>query len=557
MKEFIVSKSFIFLLLIVIFAGILRFYKIGSNPPSLTWDETAWGYNAYSIGMDGKDEFGRFLPITYLESFGDYKPPVYVYLDVIPVKFFGLNEFSTRFPSALFGTLTVFLTYFLVKRIFRGKTEDSNNQIENLALVASFILAISPWHIMLSRAAFEANVATFFLAAGIWAFLASIQDRRWYLIISAVSFVLSMYTFNTSRVFAPMIVVILALVFWKRLIKTKKEAIISAIIGFILFIPLFFFLLTPQAKTRFNEVNIFTNPDIVKTANQEIANDKGAIWSKVIHNRRVLFGIEYMVHYFDNLSPLFLFTRGDGNPKFSVQSVGQMYIWEVIFFAGGAFFLFRKREGAWWIIPVWFLLGIIPAATARETPHALRIETTLPTFQILTAYGLVSLFAVISNFKQKILTFQFKHLIFGVIALFAIFNLAYFIHEYYDQYPYEYSAEWQYGYKDSIEYVKSVQQNYDYINITSNLGRPYIYYLFYTKTAPQDFRESAKISRDTFGFVTVKSFDKYRFPDRFDYGNDNGKRVLYIGTIYDVPKQAKVLKTFRLLDGSPILVAYE
>ena len=63
------------------------------------------------------DEFGKFLPMTYLESFGDFKPPVYAYLDVLPVKLFGLTEFATRFPSAFFGTLTVLLTFFLVKEI--------------------------------------------------------------------------------------------------------------------------------------------------------------------------------------------------------------------------------------------------------------------------------------------------------------------------------------------------------------------------------------------------------------------------------------------------------
>src|SRR5882672_592938 len=100
------------LVFILLVAAILRFYQLGSMPPSLTWDEAAWGYNAYSLGIDGKDEFGRVLPYTYLESFGDYKPPVYAYLDILPVKVFGLNEFATRFPSAFFGTLTVLLTYF-------------------------------------------------------------------------------------------------------------------------------------------------------------------------------------------------------------------------------------------------------------------------------------------------------------------------------------------------------------------------------------------------------------------------------------------------------------
>ena len=113
-------KKYKFLIIIVLLAAFLRFYKLGENPPSLTWDETAWGYNAYSLGIDGRDEFGRFLPWNYLESFGDFKPPVYAYLTILPVKIFGLNEFSTRFASAFFGTLTVLLTFFLVKEIFKN-----------------------------------------------------------------------------------------------------------------------------------------------------------------------------------------------------------------------------------------------------------------------------------------------------------------------------------------------------------------------------------------------------------------------------------------------------
>src|SRR5438270_5115493 len=102
---------------IILLALLLRFIALGNNPPSLTWDEAAWGYNAYSLGIDGKDEFGRFLPVDFLESFGDFKPPVYAYLDVLPVKIFGLTEFATRFPSALFGVLTVLITYVLTKEL--------------------------------------------------------------------------------------------------------------------------------------------------------------------------------------------------------------------------------------------------------------------------------------------------------------------------------------------------------------------------------------------------------------------------------------------------------
>ena len=132
MRRFLNWK--LFLISIVLLAAFLRFYQLGINPPSLTWDEAAWGYNAYSLGINGKDEFGRFLPYDYLESFGDFKPPMYAYLDIIPVKLFGPSEFSVRFPSAFFGVLTVLLTYFLVKRIFddKFKNQNSNSKLKRI-----------------------------------------------------------------------------------------------------------------------------------------------------------------------------------------------------------------------------------------------------------------------------------------------------------------------------------------------------------------------------------------------------------------------------------------
>src|ERR1035437_338737 len=536
------KKIYLILFLIVMVAGFFRFFQLGINPPSLNWDETAWGYNAYSLGIDGKDEFGRFLPHNYLESFGDFKPPMYAYLDVIPVKLLGLNEFSTRFPSALFGTLAVLLTFFLVKRIFR-KSDKANEY----ALAASFFLAISPWHIMLSRAAFEANIASFFIMFGVWAFLSAVDDKKWYLILSAISFAFSMYTFNTARVVSPILVICLAIAFRKQLFQIKGVMILALIIGFFVFLPTFSFLLTPQASLRFQEVNIFSDPITVKTANQEIANDKNSFLSKIIHNRRLMYATDYMKHYFDNLNPGFLFITGDVNTRFSTQAVGQMFIWDILFIVIGILFLLRKKEGHWWLVPLWLLIGIIPAATARETPHALRIESSLPMFQIISAYGFVTL---VSSLKR------FKYLIVSILIMVLLLNFVYFAHDYFANYAHEYSGDWQYGYKQSVTYVSSVEKNYDSIEITNSLGRPYIYFLFYTKKDPRVFRQTANISRDVFGFITVNSFGKYNFSSGFNYDLNKNEKVLYINTSKSVPDGAKILKRFNLLNGDEQLVAY-
>lgn len=547
-------KNKLILSIIIIVAAFLRFFQLGVNPPSLTWDEVAWGYNAYSIGIDGKDEFGRFLPYDYLESFGDFKPPVYAYLTVLPVKLFGLNEFAVRFPSALFGTLTVLITYFLTKRIFNIENliHENSLKIENFKLkipaIAAALLAVSPWHIILSRAAFEANVATFFLIAGVWLFLEALYNNKWFMLLSVLSFIAAFNTFNTSRIVGPILFITLTLVFWKKLFTIKKAVITAWVLGLLLMLPVIPFILTPQASLRFREVNIFSNIEVIIRTNQEIANDGNAWWSKILHNRRLAFGREYLLHYFDNLAPSFLFIQGDGNPKFSTQTIGQLYIFELPFLVAGVLFLFRKREKNWWLIPFWLLLAIAPAATARETPHALRIETALPTFQILVAYGIVNMVLLLKNYKA------FK--IFVVCYLFfAIFNVAYYIEDYYTHYPKAYSGDWQYGYKEAIAYVGTVEKQYNKIYLTKELGRPYIYMLFYKKYDPALFRKETVVKRDAFGFVNILSFNKYYF-DKNLLNKTGDKNILFIDSPTDVPGNSKVLKRFKTLDGRDAMVAY-
>lgn len=540
------KKNKLLILISIFLIGLtLRFYQLGINPPSLTWDEVAWGYNAYALGVDGRDEFGRLLPLDYLESFGDFKPPVYAYLDILPIKIFGLTEFAVRFPSALFGALTIIVSYFLTRRIFWGA---KNRDI--YALVATGLLAISPWHIMLSRAAFEANISSFFIVTGIWFFLKGVQEKPSYIVLSVIPLAASFYTFNTARVFVPILALVLIVGFWKKLFVEKSTVIMAVTVGILLILPTFGFLFSDQAKLRFKEVNIFTDIEVIKMTNQEIANDENEWWSKILHNRRLAYSVEFLNHYFDNLSTEFLFIKGDGNPKFSTQAVGQLYLWEAPFLILGALLLFRKKEGKWWLVPLWLLLGIIPAATARETPHALRIETTLPMFQILVAYGIVNATFFV---KGKIFRVSLRPIFIAGLLFISAFNVAYFTEDYFRHYAKQFSGEWQYGYKDSVNYISAIEKEYSQIYLTPELGRPYIYFLFYKQYSPETFRKEAKVTREALGFVAVKSVGKYYF-DRDSL--NNSEKTLYIDTLSDVPKDAKVKKTFYLLNGNPILVAY-
>ena len=536
-------KISLLLLGIVCIATFLRFFHLGTNPPSLTWDEVAWGYNAYTLGATGHDEFGIFLPLQYLESFGDFKPPVYAYLSILPVMIFGMTEFATRFTSAFFFFFSVLVTFFLARRIFY-----QSEYKEYLGLISALLLALSPWHINLSRAAFEANVSTFFIISGVWLFLewvdGKVKYKNLWLFLSILSFCISLYTFNTARIVSPLLGLLLVGVFWKKLFADWKVTLTAGLFALVLVMPLVPFVLSPQGQLRYKEVNIFSDISVIEESNQQVANDKNVWWSKILHNRRLFYAQSYMQHYFDNLSPNFLFIHGDGNPKFSTQDVGQLYVIELPFLLAGLLFLFKNREGHWWVLPLWVLLAIIPAATARETPHALRIETTLPTFQILTAYGFMMCVSLIS----------YRKLFAGGVLVVLSMNVFYYLHGYYVHYPREYASEWQYGYKQAIAYTESVKGTYNSICFTQELGRPYAYVLFYGSYSPETLKQDAVIHRDPFGFVTVEQMGKYRFGSEKDCGEE--PNTLYINTKGNVPETAQIQQTFYLPNNEVALVAY-
>ncbi len=549
MKTTLIKKNSIILICILILAALLRFVSLDSNPPSLSWDEVAWGYNAYSLGIDGKDEFGRFLPIDFLESYGDFKPPLYAYLDILPVKILGLTDAAPRIPSAFFGVFTVLVTYFLSLRLFPRSLRK-----KEFALVAAFILAISPWHIMLSRGAFEANVALFFITTAGYFFLKGVQEKSWSIVVAAALFAASFYIFNTARIFSPLLVVLFILVFWRTLLRMRVKILVAIFVGIAMILPLIGFLLSPQASLRFKEVNIFSDTSIVTNSNQEITNDKNAVYGKLFHNRRLGYATEYAKHYMDHFNFSFLFLKGDENSRFSTMDVGVMYLWQFPALLIGALVLFRKREGEWWIIPTWILLAIVPAAVARETPHALRIENAIPFYQILTAYGLVHLW---HSLKEKILSNKWTTTIKSIGGLIIVVSFIYFIWGLTVHYSRETSVDWQYGYKDSLKYAKENESKYDQVRFTGKLGRPYIYYLYYNRILPEDFRRDSTIRRDEFGFVYVERVGKYTFAsptiNEAPFGDSN---VLVIEDRKRVPDNVKILKKFNLLNGETILVGY-
>jgi len=127
----------------VMLAVFARFSFAALAPPSVNWDEAAFGYNAYSLLLTGRDEYGYKLPLVF-RSFDEYKPPLYVYLSVPFIKFMGLNEASARMVSKISGVLNVMLIMIIASLLTRNR---------KVGLASGFLAAIEPWTLIFSRPA--------------------------------------------------------------------------------------------------------------------------------------------------------------------------------------------------------------------------------------------------------------------------------------------------------------------------------------------------------------------------------------------------------------------
>ena len=160
-----------------------------------------------------------------------------------------------------------------------------------MPLVTTALLAFSPWHIQFSRVAFETNIGLTLNIFGALFFLKGFK-KPWLLVCSAICFALSMYAYHSERVFVPLLVTALFVIYWKKLILLQKKYLIGAVmVGIIVMLPLVQLSLTDdQVFARAKGVSVFSEqtPMIIQER-ERLLDDKenNDLLGTLIHNRRV------------------------------------------------------------------------------------------------------------------------------------------------------------------------------------------------------------------------------------------------------------------------------
>lgn len=547
------SKIKILLLAIIILASILRLWQLGSVPASPDWDEAALGYNAYSLMQTDRDEYGKFLPIV-LRSFDDYKPALYAYITIPSISVFGLNVFAVRLPSAILGILSVLATYFLVKELFKQYRHK-----EALSLLVSFFLAISPWSIQFSRVAFETNVALAFNIFAALFFLKGLKKPK-LLYLSTFFAALSIYSYQSEKIFVPLLALALLIIYKKELLSMKLKNLIGPfLLGLIVMIPMFLFILNNNASLqRAKSTSIFFNQSqALRINSQKLVRDRdnNDILGLVMDNRRVVYAKEMLSGYISHFDINWLFIQGD-IPRHHAPGMGILYLFELPLILIGIYALIFKEfdKKTKLMIFAWFLIAPIPASITFEVPHAVRTLNFLPTWQIFSALGLIYGYMLIKHQKVSGIKVYGKYIIYSLFAALTLFNFTYYLNQYFVQMnsynfnDYNGSLAWQYGYKQAVSEVQSIlkQKSYDKVVVSDKqpMDESYIFFLFYTKFSPLEYQNNSQ----------NHSFGKFVFRP-IDWGKDvNEKNVLYVGSPHEIPEDALILKKIYDLNGNVVML---
>ena len=328
------KKQYLFLILIFALGFFLRFYKLGDVPVGLHTDEAYFGYNAYSILKTGREITGNFLPLN-LNSFL-FSPAGYSYASIPFVALFGLSAFSARFASAIFGSLTIIVVFFLTCQLFKPYKNK-----ESIALAAAFFLAISPWHINLSRVSAESVLVVFFVSLGILLYLLWEERNEYYfLVLSLLAFAVNIFIYQAARSFLPLFLPLLFLVFTKKIFSKKN---ILPIMGFLLLIviPVLLILKSPELSFRIRTLSIFGNPQTQLVLDEQIREDGvmgiKPLESRFFHNKLTSYSLTFLDNYFKHFSYDFLFTDAGLPDRYRVPGMGLLYLFELPLLGFGIF----------------------------------------------------------------------------------------------------------------------------------------------------------------------------------------------------------------------------
>jgi len=469
-------RSNALLLLVLALAIVVRVAGFPNIPPGLNQDEASTAYDAYSLLHFGIDRTGYPFPMA-LVSWGSGMNAIPAYLAMPFIAVFGLNEGTARIVNVLLGIASVLLLYLLARKI-EGK---------GTGLLAAFLLAISPWHIVSSRVGIDETALPFFFLAGAYFLVCAIERPR----LMNVSFLflgLALGTHGAAYFAVPVFAVLSSLyllayrriplrtiiVAWMLLIVLATPHLLYLIINqFDLpaIITPFFSIPRLQGEARYEQVSAVFGSDPLRT---------------VMQNFRIFWN--------------YMRTQNDGLLWNNLPSYGVLYAFSLPLALLGILrttsrWKQMRKFSARWVVTLWLLTAVLMAGLMAVNTN--RINLLFLPFIYFTALGIT--------------IFRSYSAIFSMIIIVYTLSFVGFTHAYFTTYPAVAGADGFYAsINDAIRYAVQEKPS-GTICVTENVNQAYMYVLFATRMNPRTYLRTRVTNDPTAPASSIASMDRYVF----------------------------------------------
>lgn len=498
---------------VLILIGIfVRFYALGSVPAGLNQDEASMGYDAYALLNYGVDRNGMHNPV-HMIAWGSGQNALQAYVTIPFIALFDLSIFSIRLVPALFGVFCMVLFYWVARRISGPK----------LAAIALFILAISPWHIVLSRWALESNFlpGTMLIAVALLIFA---QERPRLLYLSFAFFAVSLYAYSTAYAFVPVFFLMYGIYALRHKIYSIRDWVIASSVFMLIAAPIILFVIVNVFELETIDLGLFSVPRMPGEARYTHMTSffSNEFWVELAKNAHRF--IEILFIQFN-----------DRETQSSVKDIGTVYAFSIPFFFVGLILFLRdlwkdKQFSAKMPILLWLIAAFGVAILSWPAVH--RMNLVFFPIILLIAYGVRAVWLK-------------SNLIFAVILLVYIGLFIRFEKVYYTEYAEEVGRFFFESYTDAVGYAYKHAEGSHTLYLSDNLNQPYIHVLFVTKYDVRDYISTVDIPNRSDAFQIVKSFGRFVFGVQTPEAAEGKVIVARNDEVWHFPAERYIAKVFK------------
>jgi len=469
-------RELLALFAILLAAAALRLPRLSTNPPGLIPDEAMFTYDAWSILKTGRDQYGERLPLFPRSAARLHC--LYLYATVPSVAVFGLTERGARIPSVVAGLLTVALLSRLVRR--SGGVASG--------LMASALLAVSPWHVLISRTGHEwcflpaATLVTVLLV------LRALEGRGarargvalgW--LLAGLAAGASLYTYTPIRLSLPLVLLGLSVSFRRELWRQRRAVAAGIAVAMLVALPVVLSALAPEGMKRLAVVS-----EKAEGGSGRLAGGLG--------------------RYAASFAPSFLLRGADEPQLHRLRSTGLLYGFEAALLVVGLVAVLRRRKPGEYelgrqpgeyelgrkpgeyelgrdavglTLLFWWAAAPLAVAVHRDCPDPILLVTQLPAPQALAGMGAAALFGFAAALRPGA-----RRAALAAAAVLCCLPVARMARDLYAGFPVYAAPAWGHGVREAVQGIEALRPDFTDVLVEGRQKFIFSLILFYSRMEP-------------------------------------------------------------------------